>query len=157
MTTKIPHPQNNQITAAETGENAATVIKMQSGFVVMNRSQFLPGYCLLLGFPQASALNDLPLKKRGEFLMDMGLLGEAIEKVCKPKRLNYAILGNQDPFLHAHVIPRYDWESPALKPLSIWRYPDKIWTDEQHLFSIEKHGKLREEIKKTLLILIDQA
>jgi diadenosine tetraphosphate (Ap4A) HIT family hydrolase len=57
-------------------------------------------------------------------------------------------LGNKDPFLHAHIIPRYDWESAEFKPLSTWRYPDETWSDPQHLFSREKHGALRDAIKQ---------
>lgn len=26
-------------------------------------------------------------------------------------RVNYEIFGNLDPFVHAHVFPRYAWES----------------------------------------------
>ena len=142
--------QNPQITQAKQPQNPTTVLQMKSGVVVMHTSQFLPGYCLLLADPQASALNDLSHPKRAEFLVDMGLIGEAIEAICQPVRINYAILGNQDPFLHAHIIPRYDWESAAFKPLSIWRYPDETLTDPQHLFSIDKHSALRELIKQKL-------
>jgi len=39
----------------------------------------------------------------------MSLLGEAIMAVCQPHRINYEILGNSLPVLHAHVWPRYDW------------------------------------------------
>jgi diadenosine tetraphosphate (Ap4A) HIT family hydrolase len=49
------------------------------------------------------------LAKRLAFLRDMSLRGEAVEAVCSPQRVNYEIFGNADPFLHAHVLPRYAW------------------------------------------------
>jgi diadenosine tetraphosphate (Ap4A) HIT family hydrolase len=145
--------ENPQIIAAKKANNPARVIQLNSGFVVMNNSQFLPGYCLLLAYPQVGALNDLTPEARAIFLTDMGVLGEAIEKVCQPKRMNYAILGNQDPFLHAHLIPRYEWEAEAFKPLSTWRYPEEIWTRSEHLFCAERHTELRDKIKRQLLAL----
>lgn len=147
------HPQ---IAAAQAPHNPATVLQLKSGFVVMSQSQFLPGYCLLLAFPQAASLNDLPIAQRNEYLCDMHLIGEAIEKVCKPRRINYAILGNKDPFLHAHIIPRYEWEEEELKSQSIWRYPDNIWSDKRYLYTTEKHSKLRDELKQKLLTLTQQ-
>jgi len=145
--------ENDQILAAKKAQNPATVLQMRSGFVVMSQSQFLPGYCLLLAYPQVNALNDLSRQQRAEFLIDVGLIGEAIEAICQPVRINYAILGNKDPFLHAHIIPRYDWELAEFKPLPTWRYPDETWADPQHFFSVEKHGKLRDAIKQKLLAI----
>ena len=149
--------ENDQIRAAKNPENPPTVMQMRSGIVVMSQSQFLPGYCLLLAYPQVSALNDLSRQHRAEFLIAMGLIGEAIETVCKPGRINYAILGNKDPFLHAHIIPRYDWESSEFKTLPVWRYPDETWSNPQNEFSAEKHSELRDAIKQKLLELLKEA
>ncbi len=38
--------------------------------------------------PPVDHLSDLPLDKRGEFLLDMSLLGEAVMRVCTPHRIN---------------------------------------------------------------------
>lgn len=146
-------PENPQITAAKKENNPATVLRMQSGFVVMYPSQFLPGYCMLLAYPQVQALQDLPHAQRVAFLTDMSVIGEAIEAICQPNRINYAILGNKDPFLHAHIIPRYVSESEAYRLQSIWSYPDAIWTDLQHTFSAEKHSALRDAIKQKIVNL----
>jgi diadenosine tetraphosphate (Ap4A) HIT family hydrolase len=37
-------------------------------------------------------------------------------------RINYAIFGNQEPALHAHVIPRYLDEPQALRTAQPWAY-----------------------------------
>ena len=37
-------------------------------------------------------------------------------------RINYAIYGNVEPALHAHVIPRYADEPEALRTAQPWAY-----------------------------------
>ena len=106
------------------GKNPRLVLRMKSGFAVMGDNQFLPGYCLLLAYPQVEQLIELPEKQRHAFLEDMSLLGEAIDKVTESKRINFAMYGNVDPFLHAHVWPRYEvGSSRARKPFRHFRFP----------------------------------
>ncbi|WP_245920929.1 HIT family protein [Melghirimyces profundicolus] len=126
-------------------------------FAVIGDTQFLPGYCVLLAAPRAAALNQLSYKERQDFLMDMSLIGEAIEKVCHPRRVNYSILGNKDPFLHAHIFPRYEWEPEELKPYPVWRYPDEKWIDKRVHYREEKHGDLRKKITEALVERMNQA
>jgi diadenosine tetraphosphate (Ap4A) HIT family hydrolase len=56
------------------------------------------------------------------FLSDMSRLGDALLKVTRAVRINYAIFGNQDPALHAHVIPRYAEEPEPLRSAQPWAY-----------------------------------
>ena len=56
------------------------------------------------------------------FLHDMGRLGDALLKVTGAARVNYAILGNLEPALHAHVIPRYLDEPDAKRTAHPWAY-----------------------------------
>jgi len=92
------------------------VIKELSGsFAVYGDVQFLPGYCVLLPKREVASLNDLDLSERQIFLTDMTLLGDAIIQDCSPLRINYELLGNTDNFLHAHLFPRYEWETDEAK------------------------------------------
>ena len=115
--------------------------RMRSGFAVLSDTQFLPGYCFLLGSPRVRDLSDLDLEARAAFLVDMSLIGDAVQAVCSPWRLNYAILGNQKDFLHAHVIPRYAWEDEERRHASPWRYPVSAWSTVP--FTEREHGELR--------------
>ncbi|WP_201788867.1 hypothetical protein [Amycolatopsis orientalis] len=77
-------------------------------------------------------MTDLPRTRRLEFSADMESLGEAIENVCARRdpafrRVNLEILGNTDPFLHAHVWPRYDWEPADVARRPVWLYPAEKW------------------------------
>ena len=105
---------NQQVEAARRGENPTVVRKMPSGWAVMCDWQKLPGYLILLADPAVASLNNLTGQERRQFLTDMGLMGDALLEVTDAIRINYQILGNLDPVLHAHVCPRYAWEDVKL-------------------------------------------
>lgn len=81
--------------------------RVPSGWLVLGDVQFLCGYSLLLPDPVVSDLNALDENRRSQFLHDMTVLGDARLKVTDAYRINYQILGNLEPALHAHVFPRY--------------------------------------------------
>ena len=134
----------------ERGENPKLILKMRSGFAVMGDTQFLPGYCLLLAHPEVSQLNDLHGPSRDQFLRDMTALGDAIKAVTGAVRINYSIYGNLDPFLHAHVWPRYTWEDEETRttpPLSI---PLELREAPSVMFDMGRHSGLMRKIREEL-------
>ena len=133
------------------------LIKMKSGYALMGNIQFLPGYCILSADPEAKSLNDLNMHQRTDFLLDMSLLGDAIMAVCNPVRINYGILANSWPFLHAHLFPRYDWEPEEMRTKNVWRYPEEgYWADEKHAFDENRHGQMKDQLIKALTNLMEQ-
>jgi diadenosine tetraphosphate (Ap4A) HIT family hydrolase len=111
-----------RIEAARTGDNPTVICRLPSGWVVMCDMQFLPGYCILLADPIAPSLNDLDETQRGRYLTDMSLVGDALLEVTGAFRINYSILGNTDPFLHAHIVPRYLSEPEQYRQGLPWSY-----------------------------------
>jgi len=134
---------------------------MRSGFAVIGDTQHLPGYSLLLtDDPAVNHLTDLDWERRKEFLFDLSLLGEAVERACRDgglRRINYEVLGNAEPILHGHVHPRYDWEPPDKITGPVSGYPKDVRNDPQFAYSDEKHGALRGMITAELHALIEQA
>jgi diadenosine tetraphosphate (Ap4A) HIT family hydrolase len=96
---------------------------LPSGWVSLCAMQFLRGYCILRADPTVASLNVLTRSQRAEFLCDMALVGDALLEVTGAYRINYAILGNSDPILHAHIVPRYQDEPPGLRIDLPWSYP----------------------------------
>ena len=135
--------KKDRIGAALRGENPTVVCRMRSGFAVLGDPQFLPGYCILLAYPKVGSLNELPVKDRQEFLLDMSLLGDAIMAVCEPLRINYDILGNTDAFLHAHLFPRYEWEEEERRRMPVWHYPRENWSLEKYQLNDKDHGAMK--------------
>ncbi|GIE30795.1 DeoR family transcriptional regulator [Actinoplanes italicus] len=137
------------------GENPTVLRRLAGGFAVIGDVQWLPGYCVLLtDDPAADRLSDLPRPRRLAFLESMERLGEAVERACSGsdpafRRVNLEILGNTDPFLHAHVWPRYDWEPPEIVGGPVWLYPRENWSDPAHALG-PRHDPLRARILRHL-------
>lgn len=153
--------RDDRIGSAHRGENPLVMARMRSGFAVIGDTQHLPGYSLLLtDDPSVNHLSDLDWKRRKEFLFDLSLLGEAVERACRGnglRRINYEVLGNSIPVLHGHVHARYEWEPPDKIGGPVWRYPKDERNDPEHAYSDAKHGELRAAITAELQALIEQA
>ena len=93
----------------------------------MRDTQWLPGACLLLADPVVASLNDLDKTARVAFLLDMSNLGDALLKVTGAHRINYSILGNGEPYLHAHLFPRYPHEPEPMRNQPVSVYPNEVW------------------------------
>ena len=113
---------HNLVTAAREGREPRVVARLFSGWALFGERQFVRGYALLLPDPVVPDLNSLGARERIAFLSDMSRLGDALLKVTGAVRINYAIFGNQEPALHAHVIPRYLDEPEALRGAQPWAY-----------------------------------
>ena len=135
--------------------------RMRSGFAVIGDTQLLPGYSVLLtDDPSVDHLTDLDWEHRKQFLFDLALLGEAIERVRRPhglRRMNYEVLGNELPVLHGHVWPRYEWEPPEIRRGPAWRHPKEVRDAPENAYSDERHGELRAEITSELETLLRRA
>jgi diadenosine tetraphosphate (Ap4A) HIT family hydrolase len=148
--------------AARRGEHPLMLATMRSGWAVMGDTQFLPGYALLLSnVDGAGHLTDLPRAVRADFLLDMSLLGEAVMTVCNGldpslRRLNYEILGNREPKLHAHVFPRYGWEDEELLSGPVWHYPPDRWTSPRDAYA-DEHEPMRAAIARELHRIMAEA
>jgi len=56
----------------------------------------------------------------------MVALGDALLSVTDAYRINYEILGNGEPALHAHVFPRRMSEPDEARIYPVWLYPEGI-------------------------------
>lgn len=113
---------SERLEACRNGAEPRLIGRLPSGFLVLHEFQHWPGYCLLLADPLVARLNDLEGAARGQFLSDMAEVGDALLEVTGAVRINYSIYGNLDPFLHAHIVPRYADEAEpyrTMPPLSV--------------------------------------
>jgi catechol 2,3-dioxygenase-like lactoylglutathione lyase family enzyme/diadenosine tetraphosphate (Ap4A) HIT family hydrolase len=136
------------VEACRSGSDPALIARMTSGWAVLGQRQVLPGYSLLLPDPVVPHLNALPAAARDQFMADLGRLGDAVLSVTGALRINYAIFGNLEPALHAHVHPRYTDEPEALRTANPWGYD---WS-QAPAFDEARHGALRDAIRDRLLL-----
>lgn len=120
----------------------AAVCKLASGWVVLGEPQVLPGYCVLLPDPVVPHLNSLEAESRARFLSDMTLVGDALLSLTGAERINYAIFGNLEPALHAHIFPRSVLEPEALRTLQPWALD---WNGAP-LYSQSLHGDFKHRL-----------
>jgi diadenosine tetraphosphate (Ap4A) HIT family hydrolase len=113
---------HRRVQDARAGRDSTVLGRCASGWAVFGHQQFVQGYLLLLPDPVVPDLNALTPENRTQFLLDMSRLGDALIRTTAPLRINYAIFGNLDPALHAHVIPRYRTEPEALRTQQPWAY-----------------------------------
>ncbi|MES1196820.1 MAG: hypothetical protein ABUL58_07745 [Steroidobacter sp.] len=146
MTTTSSTAIHRMVEACRNGNYELLIARMSSGWAVMGGSQFLVGYSLLLPDPVVPHLNALESVHRDQFLKDMVALGDAVLAVTGALRINYAMFGNTEPALHAHIIPRYANEAPELRTAHPWAYD---W-DAAVPFSLSVHGELLTKLKKQL-------
>lgn len=135
-----------RVQLARLGLNDKVICRMPSGWAVMGDVQFLPGYCLLLPDPVVPSLNALSGPARATYLLDMTRMGDALLKITGAHRINYEILGNSEPELHAHIFPRYHDEPEERRRMPAWFYD---WTTAVP-YSQEQHGDLHERMRQAL-------
>ena len=140
MTTLIHH----RVQAAREEKNPTVICKMPSGWAVLGDRQFIPGYALLLSDPVVGDLNELKTQERSQFLQDMALIGDALLELTDSYRINYEILGNYEPALHAHIFPRYMSEPEQSRQRPVWMYDRKELNSRP--FDLKRDRELMKQI-----------
>ena len=113
---------HRRVNDARAGRDNTVLGRCASGWAVFGQQQFVEGYLLLLPDPVVPDLNALTPERRSQFLLDMSRLGDALVRTTAPVRVNYAIFGNVEPALHAHIIPRYRNEPEDRRTAHPWTY-----------------------------------
>jgi len=116
----MPTAIHRRVGALRAGQDPTFIARLASGWAVMGDPQVMPGYCLLLPDPVVAHLNEFDGPARNRFLVDMAAFGGAIRTATGALRINYAMFGNAEPALHAHLIPRYEHESAEQRSLHPW-------------------------------------
>lgn len=140
-----------RLQALREGKNPRLVARVPSGWVELAPFGFRRGYCLLLADPLVASLDDASEEVQAGFLRDMARLGGAVRAATGAVRCNYSIYGNLDPFLHAHVVPRFldePEDERTSPPLSL---PLTVRENPAVAFDAERDRELMERIRRALL------
>jgi diadenosine tetraphosphate (Ap4A) HIT family hydrolase len=81
------------------------------------RNQSMAGYCVLICTEHVCEPYELRADQQRSYFDDLLRVGRALERAFRPIKLNYQILGNLVPHLHAHVQPRYYGDPAPGRPL----------------------------------------
>jgi len=150
----MSNPIANRVERIKAGNDPQFLAKMASGYAILSNQQpdEVTGCCMLLPDPTPAHLNDLTMEDRSRFLLDLSLLGDAVQEATGCARLNYLMLCNQVPWLHGHVVPRFAEEAEdkfKLDPFAAYDFPSARKADatgpDKGLFE-----KLREALKNRI-------
>jgi ATP adenylyltransferase len=95
-----PRPANN--------DYRLEIAQLTISTLYLFRDQRFRGYCLLVFDPRhAISLAELGDLEYMQFMTDLRLAVRAIQRAMRPDHLNCESLGNSNPHLHWHIVPRY--------------------------------------------------
>ena len=84
-----------------------------------NEDQFFPGWVFVVLRRHAVELYELAPDERSALIEDVNRVAVALNRVYKPLKMNYELLGNQVPHMHWHLIPRLPGDPDLRGP--VWR------------------------------------
>ena len=98
----------------------------------LNPDQVFRGYTFLTLKQHAEHIHLLPSRIQKLFLEDMLQVAAGLAKALNPDRLNYELLGNAQPHLHWHIVPRYTNDPMWGRPIWAGNRPRKRLTREDY-------------------------
>jgi diadenosine tetraphosphate (Ap4A) HIT family hydrolase len=72
------------------------------------------------------------------FWAEVSIVAKAIELAFDSAHLNFQLLGNADPHVHVHVVPRYNPDPAPCRPL-----PPEAWERSRELTTDELNAQMR--------------
>jgi diadenosine tetraphosphate (Ap4A) HIT family hydrolase len=99
-------------------EYGFTVADLERSRLQLSRNQYVRGYCILVAKKAVREPHQMYPPERALFFDDMVRVGETLEKVFQPIKINYEILGNAIPHLHVHIVPRYYGDPAPGRPIN---------------------------------------
>lgn len=138
----MAHPKDN--------EHVLWIADLNVSTLLLYRDQRFRGYCILSFEPwDATSLEMLSDKEYEAFFLDLRRASEAIRKAFQPDHMNYELLGNTNPHLHWHIVPRYKDDPRWGQP--IWEgWPPNEFNDNRVTLSDEEYQEIILAIRNNL-------
>lgn len=116
----------------EVDEYGYTIAPLAKSLLRLARNQFSAGYCVLVCTEHGPEPYSLAPADSAAYLQDMARAGAALEQVFGADKMNFLTLGNADPHLHTHLIPRYHGDPKPARPFMPWDRDEVTLTDAEY-------------------------
>ena len=83
-----------------------------------------PGRTLLVVKQHFEHLDELPEQLAMSFASQTATVGQILRNLGLGSRINYAVLGNEHPHVHSHIIPR-QVTTDVIPTRPVWEHPRK--------------------------------
>ena len=113
-------------------DEALRIMEFRLSYLVLNRDQFFPGYCLLFTKKHITELFHLDPEARQELMEEVSRVACVLSGLFRADKINYELLGNMVPHIHWHLVPRFRHD--PLWPQPVWAEPHQelLLTDEEY-------------------------
>jgi diadenosine tetraphosphate (Ap4A) HIT family hydrolase len=101
-------------------EELLQIYSFPHSYVLLNRDQRYPGYCLMITKKHVTELFHLTSDERSRMIEDFSLVAGCIAKEFGATKMNYELLGNMVAHIHWHLIPRKAGDE-------VW--PRPVWSE----------------------------
>lgn len=85
---------------------ACLIADLGPAVLYLHDDQFFPGWSVLVLKRHATELYELAREERGALIDVVSRVAQALAAAYGARKMNYALLGNQIPHVHWHVLPR---------------------------------------------------
>ncbi len=118
--------------------------------LLLYREQRFLGYCILsFSAWDATNIESLSDSEYSQFMGDLRTASKAIRSACNPDHMNYELLGNSNPHLHWHIVPRYKTDPRWGQP--IWEgWPRNEFKINRHTLPETEYQLLVDQIRANL-------
>ena len=99
-------------------EYGHTVADLDFGRLRLSRNQCVKGCCMLICKRHVCEPHELTKDERTRFFEDSVRGAQALDRLFKPDKPNYQLLGDSIPHLHCHLVPGYYGDPASGRPIS---------------------------------------
>jgi diadenosine tetraphosphate (Ap4A) HIT family hydrolase len=133
------HPKDN--------DDVLWIAELSISTLFLYREQRFRGYCILsFSAWDATSLEALNDAEYQQFMLDLRVASTAIRTALTPDHMNYELLGNSNPHLHWHIVPRYKTDPRWGQP--IWEgWPRNEFKLNRHTLPEHEYSLLIEQVR----------
>ena len=133
-----------------TDEDVIFIAALSVSTLLLFRVQRFRGYCILtFDAWDAISLDSLSDDEYSSFFSDLRTATKAIRQALKPDHMNVELLGNTNPHLHWHIIPRFHSDPRWGRP--IWEeYPSNEFKINRYQLSDAEYREMIGKIQSCL-------
>lgn len=126
------------------------IADLRTSTLLLFRDQRFKGYCILSFAPRrAISLESLSEDEYRSFFLDLRTASQAIREALNPDHMNYELLGNSDPHLHWHIVPRFRNDPRWGQP--IWEgWPRGEFNVNRHVLPNAEYDMIVKQIRERL-------